>query len=54
MEMTGGCLCRAVRYSISGRTHRHPHLLVPRLPIHRRRQRHREHLLPERGGDGER
>src|SRR6266403_1269345 len=35
-------------------THRHPHLLVPRLPIHRRRQRHREHLLPERGGDGER
>src|ERR1700704_1553551 len=34
------------------RAHRDPHLLVPRLPVHRRRQRHREHLLPERGADG--
>ena len=51
MIITGGCRCRAVRYKIEADTDHSTPLLVSRLPIYRCGFRHRERLLPERGGE---
>ena len=52
MKTSGGCLCKAVRISLTGCTACGKGLLVPRLPVSWRWKRRHEHLLPLRRGFG--